>query len=134
MRNPFIKFALIGLAAFSSCKSSEKNGFTGIKNHDSKEFKNKLAEKIKADDGKLIYRFNSYKTKGTTELIDVDIVGADFDVTTAVLVDNWDKLSQIRAKKGRGYSGAELKGFKLTIEDNAEGAVFKYKDVEEVVD
>jgi len=133
MKNSIIKIAVIVLAALSSCNRASKDSFS-IRNPDSKEFKNELAKKIKADDGKLTYSFNSFKVKGTMQFINVDIEGVDFHATTAILVENWGKLSQIRENKGVGYSGAQLKGLKLTIEDTSNGAVFKYKDVKEIID
>jgi len=133
VKNSIIKIAVVVLAALSSCSRASKDSFS-TRNPDSKEFKNELARRIKADDGKLTYSFNSFKAKGTMEFIHVDIEGVDFHVTTAVIVENWGKLSQIRKNKGVGYSGAELKGLKLTVEDTSDGAVFKYKDVKEIID
>ncbi|KQS41468.1 hypothetical protein [Pedobacter sp. Leaf194] len=115
MRNRFVKFALILVIAFSSCKNAKENSSTFTKNRDSKEYKNNLAKKIKADDGTLIYSFSKYKVMDNQEFVEINIRGTDYNSTAVVLVDNWARLSKIKESKGIGYSGAELKGLELTI-------------------
>lgn len=91
-------------------------------------------EKIKSNPGGLTYTFNRYFQENKKEYLDLQITGSDFEAKGLVLVNNWHKLEGIKRTRGRGYSGAELKGLKFDMLLNASGAELVYKDLEKIVD
>lgn len=134
MKN-ILSIALISLTILASCQSKKNQNIIFEKSDPaSKAYKDELASKIKANAENLTYTLNRYKEANGQEFLDVDIEGSDFNAVATILVNNWSKFERIKETKGIGYSGAELKGLKLSIEENAEGAILKYRDVKEVID
>lgn len=99
-----------------------------------REYKDELATRLKTNPESLHYTFNKFVENNGNEYLDIQIKGENFKATGLVLVMNWHKLERIKATKGKGYSGAELKGLKLNIEENSSGANLVYKDLEKIVD
>ncbi|RNL55159.1 hypothetical protein [Pedobacter jejuensis] len=135
MKNSLFIIASICLTILSSCKNNESQTsiFTRLE-PSNKNYKDALARKIAGDTDNIIYILNSYKENNGKEFLNVNIEGPDFNATGIILVDNWNKLEKIKGTKGLGYSGAELKGLKVGIEENPNGAILRYKDLKEIVD
>ena len=102
----------------------------------SKEYKSELANLIRSNPGQLTYYFERYlkDTRDGKEYMVVRCTGKSVDATALVLVERWNKIEGIQASKGEGYTGAELRGLQLDLEEGASGTIFIYKDVEKVID
>lgn len=100
----------------------------------SKAYKNELAVKIKANPSGLIYTFNKYFESNGQDFLYITITGEDFKANGLVLVQNWDKLENIRRTKGIGYLGAELEGLRLNIKENSDGAMLVCAGLEKILD
>lgn len=128
----FLAFA-INFAACSNVENKSTNPFTNLSSN-SKEYKDKLAQKLKSNPEDISYFVNKYLETGGNEYLDIQVKGIDFEATGLVLVNNWNKLEGIKRTKGMGYSGAELKGLQLDIRESKTGAEFIYKDVDRIAD
>jgi len=125
------------ILAFTACNNAKDNTSNSIFEKFSpatKEYKNELATKLKSNPVELHYTFNKLVENNGKEYLDVEIKGNDFKATGLILVNNWTKLEGIKKTKGLSYSGAELRGLKLNIEESPAGANLIYNDLEEIVD
>ncbi len=125
------------IVSFAACNNIKDNTSKSIfqkYSPVSKEYKNKLAAELKLDAEHLIYTFNKYYENEGQEYLDIQVKGDDFVAKGLVLDNNWNKLEGIKRTKGQGYSGAELRGLKLYIEENPSGATLIYKDLQKIID
>jgi hypothetical protein len=100
---------------------------------ESKEYKNKLAEKINNNPDDIAYYLKDYHLINDKEYLEFDVEGTDFKGTGLVLVKDWQKMQLIRKNKGNGYCGAEF-SLQLNVIPNPEGAVLIYKDLNWIID
>ncbi len=129
------KISLIGIIiSLSACNNVPKDSIFSKLSPTSKEYRNKLANVIESKPEELTYTLNKYLQENGREYLDVQVEGNDFEAKGLVLVNNWNKLEDIKRTKGLGYSGATLKGLKVDIQQNDSGAEFIYKDLEKIVD
>lgn len=122
MKFPYTLFALLLITTISCNK--DKNSHEGH-NHDHGHTTN-----VKENPEAYTYTFEGYESKDGKEFIKVAAESDHNDTTFTVLVNNWQKLEEIKRTKGQGYQGAELKGFKATF-SNGE---FVFEDVDSLVD
>lgn len=99
-----------------------------------KEYKNKLAEKIKENPKDIIYYFKRCFQQNKKDYIEIEVNGSDFDANGFVLLNNWNKLEALKKNNGKGYNGAVLDGLQLEVKLNPEGAILIYKDLEKIID
>lgn len=100
---------------------------------ESKEYKDKLAEKIKTNDDVSFY-FNHLFKRDNKDYMQISVEGNYFKAVGFVLVNNWKKIEGIKDANGGGYNGAELMGLQLDIIPNPEGAILVYKDLDWIID
>ncbi|MEO5777541.1 MAG: hypothetical protein ABIQ27_11590 [Flavobacterium sp.] len=100
---------------------------------EAKEYKDKLAEKIKANDN-VSYYFNRLFKKDNADYMEISVEGKDFKAVAFVFINNWKNIEGIKDANGGGYNGAELKGLQLVVIPNYEGADLVYKDLESIID
>lgn len=100
---------------------------------DSKEYKDKLAEKINDHPDDVVYYLKNYHLIDHNEYLEFDVQGTDFKAIGFVLVKDWKKMSLIRKNKANGYAGAEF-SLKLDVEQNPNGAILVYKDLNYIID
>ncbi len=133
-----LKIALIAcILTLTACNNIHDNTSKTVFDKfspDTREYKNELAAKLKLNPEGVHYTFNKFVENDGKEYLDIQIKGDNFNATGLVLVNNWSKLEEIKRTKGKGYSGAELRGLKLDIEEDSSGANLIYKDLEEIVD
>lgn len=98
---------------------------------ESKEYRNKLAEKITTNQNDLTCVFDKYIDANTIEVI---VSGKDFAANCLVTVNDWTGMEGIKKAKGGGYSHVELDGLQLDIKESPEGAVFIYENVASIID
>ena len=125
---------IVALTACTNVKDDTSNSVFKQFSPTTKEYKNELAAKLKSNPTELHYTFNKLVEKDGKEYLDIEVKGDDFKAIGHVLVNNWRKLEGIKRTKGQSYSGAELRGLKLDIEEHSSGANLIYNDVEKIVD
>ena len=102
---------------------------------DSKEYKNELARQIRSVGVEnLRYWYDGYRKEATREFIIAHIQGETLCTKGELLVTNWDEKIQGLRGSDRGYSGAELSGLKLDIQEGPAGAILIYKGLDRIVD
>ena len=127
-------FCFFGMTACNIVDVDNSNTVFDKFSHDASEYKSELATILKSRPEGLHYTFNKFVEKDGKEYLDIQIKGDSFTATGLVLVKNWNKLKSIKRTKGKGYSGAELMGLKLDIEENSSGATLVYNDLERIAD
>ena|SRR5690606_3624558 len=125
---------VIALTACNNVSNDPSNSVFEKFSPTTKEYKNELATKVKSNPEGLQYTFNKLIENDGKDYLDIEVMGDDFKAKGLVLVNNWNKLEGIKRTKGISYSGAELRGLKLHIEENPSGATLVYNDLEKIVD
>lgn len=125
---------IVALTACNNVKENTSNSVFQKFSPATKEYKDELATKLKSNSEGLHYTFNKFVENNGKEYLDIEVRGDDFKATGLVLVNSWNKLDGIKRTKGLGYSGAELRGLKLDIQENPSGANLVYNDLEKIVD
>lgn len=101
---------------------------------DTKEYKSELARQIQSiGTENLSYWFDKYLKKGGKEFIVIYIQGGELCAKGEIQVDDWGRISGIR-REVSGYSGAELSGLKIKIEQDATGTNFIYDNIDRIID
>ncbi|WP_284652046.1 hypothetical protein [Flavobacterium terrisoli] len=130
-----IASAFLCLIAITSCNSysitDNKEPIFNNYKPDSKEYKNKLAEKIQSNPDNLTYIFERYIDATHIEVL---ISGTDFSAKGLVQVKDWKGIEGIKEAEGGGYSGAELKGLQLDIIGNPSGAQLIFTKIDYIID
>lgn len=130
-------FLIVITACLTACNFISDNTSNSVFTNSSPtslEYKNELAAKLKSNSNAFTYTFNKYLQENDKEYLDVKVKSNEFQAPLLVLVNNWNKLEGIKRTKGLGCSGAELKGLQLDIQQTDSGAVFIYKDLEQIID
>lgn len=99
-----------------------------------REYKDKLAQKIQENPNDIRYYFDHFFKKNNQNYMQLKIQGTDFEAIGFVLIANWKGLENIQKTNGKGYNGAELSGLRLTIESNTDGANLIYKKLDSIID
>lgn len=128
-------FTTLIIFALLSC-NNEKNTNKIFATHDanSKPYKQELAKQIAAYGDDLTYTFNKCLTIDAKPYLDITISGSNINAKGLVLVNNWNKLKDLKRTNGKGYSGAELKNLKLGIVNSNAGPTLIYKDLDAIID
>ena len=121
--------------AIASCSGKRDNQVFQKSDPASKEYKTELARQLQsADAAGYTYLFNKYVVIDGKEYLDIAVKGDGINATGLVLVNNWGKMAGIKATKGMGYSGAELKDLKLDVIGNNPYACLQLKSVGQIID
>jgi len=119
---------------FSCNNPNAENKILKTASPNSKVYKSELIRILKTSQPKnFTYTFREYKTIGNQEYIVIDIKGSNLKAESVLLVSNWNNISGIKAKKGLGYRGAELKNVKIKISSDVE-APFELEQVDGLID
>lgn len=121
---------IVTLTACNNVKNDTSNSVFENYSPATKEYKNELATILKSNPEGLLYTLNKFIENDGKEYLDIKIKGDDFEAKGLVLVNNYNKIEGIKKTKGQGYSGAELRGLKLDIQENSSGANLIYNDLE----
>ena len=121
--------------ALLSCHNANNTNKT-FATHDpnSKLYKEELAKHIANYGDGLTYTFNKCLTINGRPYLDITFSGRNINAKGLVLVNNWNKLNDLKRTNGKGYSGAELKNLKLDIINSNAGPSFIYKDLDAIID
>ncbi|WP_316814436.1 hypothetical protein [Pedobacter heparinus] len=121
-------FALISVLSCNDGKETDSVSARPVK-----DYNTDLVSRVRSDAGSLTYILNGYGKRGEKEYLNVTVSGSNLNSETFILVQNWNKLEDVKRTEGLGYRGAELKGLKLAVIDDAL-ATFAYKDLDKVLD
>lgn len=101
---------------------------------DTKEYKSELAKQIQSiGTENLSYWFDKYYKKAGKEFIVIHIQGGALCAKGEIQVNDWSKISGMR-REVSGYSGAELSGLKIEIEQDSIGTNFIYDNIDRILD
>ncbi len=130
-----IGFILLILLALTSCNEAKNTNkiFTAF-NANSKEYKQELAKQIAAHGDDLTYTFNKCLNIDGKSYLDITFSGSNINAKGLVLVNNWNKLENLKRTNGMGYRGAELNDLKLDIVNSDSDPIFIYKDLDMIID
>jgi hypothetical protein len=127
-----IIFSFLIISCTNSGAEKANNQLNSYK-PDTAKFTNELAKELASNPDSFTYKLEKYFVKKNREYLNINIERQSFRASVAVLVNNWDKMKGIKRTKGIGYSGAELKGLKLTL-SSAGHTGFVYQDLDQVID
>ncbi len=100
---------------------------------ESKEYKTELLNQLnKIDKSKLSFWFKEFKTDDETLIFNVQAEGLCAQIQFKV--EQWDKLTELRTKKGISFSGAEFKNIKFNTSQDSNNVVFILTDFEKIID
>jgi hypothetical protein len=125
-------------AMFISCDRPDcKNTNPLFDNYspDSREYKTELIKQLKNKDKlKLSYWFNEYVVSNGQELLLFNIQGDGLCAIIVLTVEQWDKLKELRQKKGVSFRGAEFKNLKFDIQQDFTNVNFILRDFDRIID
>jgi len=102
---------------------------------DSEEYKSELVKQLGiVDKTKLSYWFSEYVESAGKELLYFRIQGDGLCAKIVLNVDQWNKLDELRQKKGETFRGAEFVNLKFEIVQDSLKTEFKYKDFDRIID
>ncbi len=102
---------------------------------DSREYKTELIKQLKnIDKLKLSYWFKEYVESNGQELLLFNIQGDGLCAIIVLTVEQWDKLEELRQKKGASFRGAEFKNLKFDIQKDSNNVNFILRDFDRIID
>jgi hypothetical protein len=101
----------------------------------SREYNTELAQQMrKQGAGGLRYWFDRYTERHGKQYITVVIQGDSLCARGEILVLNKAGLEHMIEMKGKSYSGAELRGLRIRVEQDSGKPVFVYHGLEKIID
>ncbi len=120
-----------------SCDMPECSNTNSVFNKfspDAREYRDELGKQIRNIGVRnLSYWHDQYLEKNGAEYIVVHIQGKDLCAKGEIQVNDWTKLSGIRNEPS-GYRGAELVGLDFEIDSDSTGTVFRFEDIDKIID
>jgi len=99
------------------------------------EYKAELAKQLEfVDRSKLSYWFWEYIDSTGQELLYFKITGDKLCAIIVLNVDKWNKLEELRQKKGVTFRGAEFIDLKFDIKQDSLKTEFIYRDFDRIID
>jgi hypothetical protein len=99
------------------------------------EYKAELAKQLElVDRSKLSYWFWEYIDSTGQELLFFKITGDELCAIIVLNVDQWNKLEELRQKKGVTFRGAEFINLKFDIKHDSIKTEFIYRDFDRIID
>ncbi len=100
---------------------------------ESKEYKTELLNQLKKiDNSKLSFWFKEFKNDDETLIFNVQADG--LCALIQFKVKQWDKLSELRTKKGISFGGAEFKNIKFYTLQDSNNIEFILTDFDRIID
>lgn len=126
------------LTLFSACdrpNCTNTNPIFDKFNPDSKEYKSELIKQLETvDKSKLRYWLKEYMESNGRELLLFYIQGDGLCAQIVLNVEQWNKLEELRKKKGVSYRNAEFKELKFDIQQDSLNIRFIYRDFDKIID
>jgi hypothetical protein len=85
-------------------------------------------------EGSFRYWITDYTIKDEQEYIQIKIQGKTFCAIADMLVEEAEKLNQLRKVRGKSFQGAEITRLKWKIVESKKAFQFIYLDHEEIID
>lgn len=135
MKSSIIIAAISCVLLASSCKSTNTNNIFATLDPSSIQYKKELIRQF-LDKGteNLTFNFEGLTTIADKDYMKVDISGSGIQAQSLVLINNWNKLEDIKRTKGMGYHGAELKDLQLDILNTNGEPTLVYHDLAKIID
>jgi hypothetical protein len=132
-------FNLILLLGFVSCDRPECNNENPIFENnipDSKIYKDELINQLnKIDQSKLTYWLQKYDDQNGKESLYFHIQGDGLcAILNLTIYNDWNKLENVRERKGIGRRGAEFTNLKFEIIKDSLSTEFVYKTFDRIID
>lgn len=139
MKYQFITTILIlSLTCLISCDRPDcknENIIFETNKPNSKKYKDELVNQLKkVDQSKLTYWLQKYDEKNGKETLYFNIQGDSFCAILHLTINNWNKLEDVRERKGVGRRGAEFTNLKFQINQDSFSTEFIYVTYDRLID
>jgi hypothetical protein len=102
---------------------------------ESREYKTELVKQLKKTNKlKLSFWFNEYVESNGKEMLFFNIQGDGLCAVIVLNVDQWNKLEELRQKKGVSFRGAEFKNLEFDIQQDSTNVNFIFSDFDKIID
>lgn len=102
---------------------------------DSREYKAELAEELNGlDQSNLKYWLQKYDEQSGIETLYFNVQGDGLCAVLHLTVNDWNKLENVRERKGVGRRGAEFTNLKYDIVQDSASVTFVYKTFDRIID
>ncbi|QRM89772.1 hypothetical protein FG167_11215 [Lacinutrix sp. WUR7] len=129
---------LISLIFLISCDRHEcinENPIFETNEPNSKKYKDELVNQLnKIDQSKLTYWLQKYDDQNGKESLYFNIQGDGLCATLHLTVNDWNKLENVRKRKGVGRRGAEFTNLKFKIKQDSMSTTFSYITYDRLID
>ena len=129
---------LISLICLISCDRPEcknENPIFETNEPDSKKYKDELANQLeRVDQSELTYWLQKYDDLNGKETLYFNIQGDGLCAILHLTINNWNKLENIRERKGVGRRGAEFTNLKFQIKQDSFSTDFVYITYDRLID
>ena len=129
---------LISLICLISCDRPEcknENPIFETNEPDSKKYKDELANQLeRVDQSKLTYWLQKYDDLNGKETLYINIQGDGLCAILHLTINDWNKLENIRERKGVGRRGAEFTNLKFQIKQDSFSTDFVYITYDRLID
>ena len=126
------------LLGFISCDRTDcKNTNPTFENNlpDSKVYKDELVKQLNnSNQSKLTYWLQKYDEQNGKESLFFYIQGDRLCAILHLTISNWNKLENVRERKGIGTQGAEFTNLKFKIIKNSVSTEFVYQTFDRIID
>lgn len=129
---------LISLICLISCDRPEcknENPIFETNEPDSKKYKDELANQLeRVDQSELTYWLQKYDDLNRKETLYFNIQGDGLCAILHLTINDWNKLENIRERKGVGRRGAEFTNLKFQIKQDSFSTDFVYITYDRLID
>ena len=133
--NIFIAITVISISACNSSNCETSNSFLQQAPMNSTQYNLEIARMINtADSGTVSYYFEDYRKIEDKDFILVKIHSNSGCVLGSFSVENQKGLETLIENEGKGYRGAEFKGFEFTINGDSEPMYLVCNGVDRIID
>lgn len=131
----FIGCLLFFIAACDRPECKNANPVFDNFSPESKEYKAELGKQLKLiDNSKLSYWLEKYQVTDEQEFLYFYVQGEGLCAKLHLTMKQWNKIENVRAKKGVSYRGAEFVNLKFDIIQDSTGTLFLYKNLDSIID
>lgn len=128
----------MSLTSLISCDRPEcknENSIFETNDPNSKPYKDELVNRLKeVDPSKLTYWLKKYDDQNGVESLYFNIQGDGLCAILHLTVNDWNKLENVRARKGVGRRGTEFTNLKFKIKQDLLSTVFIYISYDRLID
>lgn len=131
-------FSFIVIVGFMSCdrpQCTNENPVFETNQPDSKVYKDELVKQLQSvDPTKLTFWLHKYEQKDGQEFLYFHIQGDGLCAKIILTMNQWNKLEDVRQKKGVSYRGAKFTNLKFDIHQDSLTTDFIYQTFNQIID